>query len=88
VLAGVHLVAARRHLLGVRAGQRDRRALRLDLLAERVETRLRGVERRPRLVRFLRRGDLLVGEALGAAEDQPRVLEVGGGRLRLRFGCR
>ena len=56
----LHLAAADGDLFGVRMRERERRTLRLHLLFQRVDPRLGGVKRGPRLVERLRRVDALL----------------------------
>src|SRR5439155_6607474 len=81
-LLPAQLAAADRDLLGVRAGQGQRRPLRVDLLRETLDVRLGGRIRRARLIVNLPRHDVLFQQRLGALEVQPRALEV---RSRLRL---
>ena len=67
VLVRLDLAAAHRDLFGVRAGERHRGALRLDLPLQRLELGLRRLERRPRLVELLRRRHALLRQLLHAA---------------------
>ncbi len=86
MLACVELAAPHRHLLGVGPGQSHCRARRVDLLAERCNSRRRCIELRARLIELPRRGDAGLEQALHPLKRQPCLLEVGptGAFRRLR----